>query len=41
MVIRYGCVLCGIGIVGRPLSESEEWLREYRAGEFAARGTDN
>ncbi|KAM3466065.1 hypothetical protein NHJ6243_001142 [Beauveria neobassiana] len=31
MVIRYGCVLCGIGIVGRPLSESEEWLREYRA----------
>ncbi|KAM3477897.1 hypothetical protein MY8738_006213 [Beauveria namnaoensis] len=31
MVVRYSCVLCGIGILSRPLSESEEWLREYRA----------
>ncbi|KAM0665891.1 hypothetical protein ACQRIU_005235 [Beauveria bassiana] len=31
MVVRYSCILCGIGILSRPLSESEEWLREYRA----------
>ncbi|KAM3455409.1 hypothetical protein MY3296_002389 [Beauveria thailandica] len=31
MVVRYSCILCGIGISSSPSSESEDWLREYRA----------
>ncbi|KAH8707412.1 hypothetical protein HC256_010688 [Beauveria bassiana] len=31
MVVRYSCVLCGIGISSSPSSDSEDWLREYRA----------
>ncbi|KAI2629534.1 cyclin-like F-box [Hypoxylon sp. NC1633] len=31
MASPYNCLLCGIGILSTPPTESEKWLREYRA----------
>lgn len=36
MVSRYNCFLCGVGIYKSSVTESQDWLCEYRAGELHA-----